>query len=444
MKEQLLKSLLAGCYRKGCTSAVYGFTFALFSMFMLSLFCFTEASAQLVEISASLNPVGSGARATGMGGAFIAVADDATAASWNPAGLVQLEKPEISAVYAYFYRKQKYESSEHPEAETTNSMDTNGLNYASAAYPFVLFNRNMIISVNYQRLYELNKDLQFNYDVASGTKGFYSFEQKGYLYALSPAVAVQVTPSFYLGATLNIWDDLLGDNGWENTLKARVKDSFFGVIRETTRTSFSFQGMNAHAGFLWNFHERFTLGGVIKTPFNAVLKKERSSVFRNGGDVFKESEKERLKMKMPMSYGLGLAYRHSDAWTVALDVYRTDWSRFALENEDGKETNPITGASLSEGRLKDTTQVRLGTEYLFIREKDVIPLRFGLCYDPEPRTGSLDDYYGFSLGTGYARGRIAFDISYQYRFGRNVTADIPLTTADIDQHTVMASLIFHF
>ena len=43
--------------------------------------------SQSIDISSSPNVVGSGARAMGMGGAFIAVADDATAASWNPAGL---------------------------------------------------------------------------------------------------------------------------------------------------------------------------------------------------------------------------------------------------------------------------------------------------------------------------------------------------------------------
>ena len=48
--------------------------------------------------------IGSGARAFGMGGAFIAVADDATAASWNPGGLGQLERPEFSFVL----RDQKY------------------------------------------------------------------------------------------------------------------------------------------------------------------------------------------------------------------------------------------------------------------------------------------------------------------------------------------------
>ena len=42
------------------------------------------ANTTTIEFSASPNPVGSGARALGMGGAFIAVADDATSASWNP------------------------------------------------------------------------------------------------------------------------------------------------------------------------------------------------------------------------------------------------------------------------------------------------------------------------------------------------------------------------
>ncbi len=41
--------------------------------------------------------VGAGARAYGMGGAFLSRADDATAASWNPAGLSYLRRPEVTA-----------------------------------------------------------------------------------------------------------------------------------------------------------------------------------------------------------------------------------------------------------------------------------------------------------------------------------------------------------
>ncbi|MEW5766822.1 MAG: PorV/PorQ family protein [bacterium] len=43
---------------------------------------------------------GVGARATGMSDAFIAVADDATAAYWNPAGLAQLSSREFTGMYS--------------------------------------------------------------------------------------------------------------------------------------------------------------------------------------------------------------------------------------------------------------------------------------------------------------------------------------------------------
>ena len=91
---------------------------------------------QQVGVSSSPNPVGSGARAMGMGGAFIAIADDATAASWNPAGLIQLEKPELSIVGAYFDRQEDFSSVAHPEINNKGKADDANINYFSATYPF--------------------------------------------------------------------------------------------------------------------------------------------------------------------------------------------------------------------------------------------------------------------------------------------------------------------
>ncbi|MBD3291133.1 hypothetical protein GF337_20165, partial [candidate division KSB1 bacterium] len=43
---------------------------------------------------------GVGARALGMGGAFVAIAEDVTAGYWNPAGLTQINHAQISGMYA--------------------------------------------------------------------------------------------------------------------------------------------------------------------------------------------------------------------------------------------------------------------------------------------------------------------------------------------------------
>lgn len=50
------------------------------------------ASAQFLKL-------GAGARAAGMGDAYVAVADDVTGAYWNPAGLAQVETPEVALMH---------------------------------------------------------------------------------------------------------------------------------------------------------------------------------------------------------------------------------------------------------------------------------------------------------------------------------------------------------
>src|SRR5437588_12007582 len=89
-------------------------------MLWLAVLCLPWPSALLaqtlpfgISLPPSLNfatspsPVGSVARAQGKALAFIGVADDATAASHNPAGLVQLERPEVSIVGSYFLRLER-------------------------------------------------------------------------------------------------------------------------------------------------------------------------------------------------------------------------------------------------------------------------------------------------------------------------------------------------
>lgn len=419
----------------------------------------TGASAQQVEFSSTVNPVGSGARATGMGGAFIAVADDATAASWNPAGLIQLEKPEFSIVYASSGQKQSYHSTLHTEINGSNRVDASGINYASIAQPFVLFKRNMIVSLNYQRMYEMNKQAAFAYqwDLGDGDflKDNINFWQRGYLYAVSPAFAVQVLPGLSLGVTINFWSSIFGQNGWDTFYQASGSGMVGGLALQhavTSRTTNRFEGRNAHVGALYNVTDAFSLGLVYKTGFDGRIKQGsyfyQEQTLGTTSSISRPIEgASRFTMKMPPSYGMGLQYRVSDRLTFALDGYRTEWSKFLIEDQFGNKTNPLDGQPLDKGTLKDTVQVRFGTEYLFIGNDRTIAVRAGVFSDPEPSKINVNRFWGMAFGTGYSAKRYGLDLSYQYRRGDNVDGDVAAIQPKITnviQQSIMLSWIYYF
>ena len=437
------------------------FTVAVFfPFFWLCNGALAESPLQRIEIPSSPNPVGSGARALGMGGAFIAVADDATAASWNPGGLTQLETPEVSVVGAYFYRTEDNTFGTNPEASGEQSVSEARLNYLSASYPFTVFDRNMVVSLNYQNLYDFNREWCFPFSRSSETLSedeHIDYQQSGTLSAYGLAYAIQLTPEISFGFTLNLWEDGIYKNGWVQEVQSNGTGNFYGkpfVSGSYSRDEYSFSGFNANLGILWNITSRLTLGAVYKTPFTADLERNlQSSSYIDFPDFpYIDSKgttryRDDGKLDMPMSYGIGVACRFSDQFTLAADFYRTEWGDYAHEDSKGNKTCPITGLPESESDVDATHQVRIGAEYLFIKQSYVIPFRGGVFYDPAPAQGSPDAYFGFSVGSGIAYGWFVFDLAYQYRFGNNVGGSILQNfdfSQDVREHTVYASMIAHF
>ncbi|MBI4060242.1 MAG: type IX secretion system membrane protein PorP/SprF [Elusimicrobia bacterium] len=68
-----------------------------------ALAAFIVAAALARTASAAFEDMGSGARAPGMGDAFGALADDAYALHYNPAGLAQIDRKQFSAAYSRLY-----------------------------------------------------------------------------------------------------------------------------------------------------------------------------------------------------------------------------------------------------------------------------------------------------------------------------------------------------
>jgi long-subunit fatty acid transport protein len=417
---------------------------------------------QQVGIASTPSPVGSGARAAGMGGAFIAIADDATAASWNPSGLIQLERPELSIVGQYFYNKEDFSSNIKPEINNSNDTDRTDLNYFSFTYPFHFY-RNMVVSINYQNLY--NFDRSFAHKLYFSSAGLdlsqeKDFSQDGSVGALGLAAAIEITPRISLGATLNIWtDELFWRNGWDATFSEHASGTMPGVSVTIDTLIYdkykNFRGINANIGLLWDMTKDLTVGAVLKTPFTASLRHEFSysqiQVLGPPVDTDVTSQQaiiEDVELKMPFSYGVGLSWRISDALSMDMDIYRTEWRNYLLTDGQGNKFSPIDGRPESETNVKDTSQIRIGGEYLFISGKTeiVIPMRVGLFYDPIPSDGSPEDLFGFAIGSGLAYKGFIFDLAYQLRWGREVDTGNLITTskADITQHAILASVIYHF
>jgi len=233
----------------------------------------TDAGFRPPTIFAAPLPVGSGARALGQAGAFTAVADDATAASWNPAGLVQLESPEVSAVYRFSAREDTHESKD-PDLDTGRDRYTSSeLNYLSAVYSLMLDNGNAVVSLNYQEAYDFthtftarfsggsqqNSDTTINQTFFEATTNYFSdpnqtltiiadvvtdaesqidqmldfalltgidFRQSGTIDAFSPAIAFDISPKFSVGMAFNFYTDGAGRG---NPIKSSLVADYEGI-----------------------------------------------------------------------------------------------------------------------------------------------------------------------------------------------------------------------
>jgi len=85
--------------------------FKLFLMFVVLVLTVTSITwaGNPGETTAAFLKLGVGARPTGMGEAFVAVANDVNALYWNPAGLSQLKDKEISFGHTEWFQDIKYE-----------------------------------------------------------------------------------------------------------------------------------------------------------------------------------------------------------------------------------------------------------------------------------------------------------------------------------------------
>lgn len=456
-----------------------------FVILMLACFFAFSVEAQF-EFSISPTPVGSGARAAGMADAFGAVADDATAASWNPAGLVQLERPEFSIVGEWNSVTDHFSAALPNPNRGEHDLSTTNLNFASFTYPLpmLLAGRNSVVSITYQNRFDLTRAFDANLHTSLPDFGIesdlnFDFDQDGALGVISPAYAIELTHNLSIGVAVNFWrSSFFSENSWDQTVTVDTSTTFDGGTPDTTHQVTldeyeDFKGENFTAGLLWNVAPKWNLSLRYDSGFTGDIdfKKTITQFDSNLGDLPTQTFAFDQEMSMPDTIGFGVAYRRNDRLTLALHVSRTDWNDFYLEDPTGKKTSLVDGTDLSNPdtytHFDPTHSVRFGAEYVFIPKntdselKYLWSLRGGLIYDEEPASdrstfdpnssghGTPDRFYGYALGVGLqAFRRVNVDLAYQYRRGDDVKSDrvrgLPGFSEDYRQHRVILSSIIYF
>jgi long-subunit fatty acid transport protein len=444
-------------------------TWIMGTLLVVALLVSGPAPAVIYQKAVSTaNPVGSGARGIGWGGAFIAIADDATAASWNPGGLVILVKPEASIALSYEYRTEKFNfTGFDTESENRNNSAVN-INYASVVYPFHVGDRNMAVSLNYQRLYDFSRDMKYRVQgVTYQPQAFqfdrsYRFEQVGALTTITPAYCLQITPAWSLGLAVNFWGQDSSANGWE---QQEQTDSLAWNLTQpgnTTQTwgeqrsKYEVKGTNYVIGTHYKI-QNWTLAAVYKTGWTADVDFSTEQnvasfsafnpLLTQQQPVFQYSLDE--KLEWPESYGVGVAYRYSDRLSFALDTYTIRWSHYVLKFDDinGEEVHLNLLTNNADVNIRDTWQVRMGAEYLWILPKYVVALRGGVIYDPEPLSEHVNEFYGVAVGGGLVYRNFAADAALQYRWANNMMGEKVndvMSKSDVQEYYGIVSLIYHF
>lgn len=365
---------------------------------------------------------GSGARAFGMGGAFLARADDATAASWNPAGLSYLRRPEVSLVWSGSRFTSDISAVEGGRPVESQQRRGNWPDFLSAAWPIQIRSLNGAAQVSYQRAISFTNtrtietfdDRQFE---AQSTGGFD---------VLALGSGLQVSRRLRLGFTINTWI-----NGFEQDLTRRrpTGDSSQGL-------DFKLSGWNTHLGLLFSPVPSLNLGAAFKTPFEASVRMARDRTDEGDPPTSNSFAREDVRLRLPGALGVGLSWRVRSTLTVSADYTRSFWSDsrvynfFTLAKCAGPSDCPIPelGAdfyanlpypTLTEDQ-RDTEELRAGLEYVLLKRRLKWPLRVGAFTDRQYFTdasGRAPRFRGLTVGTGLITGPVMLDAAYVYEWG---------------------------
>lgn len=383
-----------------------------------------------------------GAKAAGMGTAFVAIVDDPSAIMHNPAGLTQLKSTNIYNGITAVIPSTEYES------PTGKSEDTK----FEVFFPPHLYicsdltTDKIAVGLGIFSPFGIGgRDWDDN-----GATRYISTESTITTITVNPTFAWQISPHLSIGiGAFYLYSD--------NTAERRVDQSAFGAADGDFDLDADGDGWGYNFGFLLKPWDGLSLGLAYRSHVD--VDQSGNAELRNiapalqpvfGGSKFKTNVD--TTVDFPEIVSLGIAYRPTEKLIFGFDVEWVRWSRFDDQKLDFGDEVPAAGFTDTTVELDWNNQwlIKVGLEY---SATDKLALRTGYAYLESPvpdRTLSPAnpdaDQHNFSIGFGYKIGKWVVDFFYNAAFFEDRTVDNSILSGEYENfvHYIGNSVGYRF
>jgi len=378
------------------------------------------AGAQTLPDLASEIPLplltGTDARPMGMGGAGLAISDDASGIYWNPAGLAQMRRIEVSATLTH--DRSEFSSDLAGFSSSVSNTSTRFGN-ARVVYPFPTYRGSLVVAIGNDQFRNYDQDLEIRTRegaVEQRLEFHDTISESGKLSGWGFALAAEASPRLYAGLALYIHDG--NDDIAINQVTEDYDDANPDTLRldDIIETETEISGYSANFGILYRVNPHLRIGATARTKmvltFNGTQVFDDLTVLDNGTEIFSPLSEVVFedKIDFPPSFGIGGA-ASTGGLTIALDGRYTDWSQIAFDQ------NPLGNRGLQE-QYTDNVSLSLGAEYLI--GQSPFRVRAGWLHDPVP--------FRLKLPTGGRGTEVAVDKERNFlTLGAGVLIDTVLT-----------------
>jgi len=341
-----------------------------------------------------------GARANAMGGAMIALADDASAVAYNPAGITQLLGTNIMVGATAIA----------PVADVragSGAKTTTQANIYTPPHAYLVQQLNDRVWLGLGMFTRFGVGTQYSTTWA-GAANIYRAELTTYSFA--PNIAIKLT------------DDLSFAFGPEAIYsEADLRKRAVASLPSDMRILVDGVGFGFQAALHYKLNDQWSAG----FNYHSTQHHTDSGHVKYGGLTANQAHNQALSMEMdlPASYNFGIAYKPNEKWKLEADAVFTQWQDYKTLVYNFEDSND----AVSWKSWRNVWRFQLGGEYM---ATNWLALRAGFVWDQDPIRKGYEDYMLptndrkiYSTGFGIIDDNVTYDFSLMYLVNNDRSID---------------------